>query len=440
VAGRPIAYALDARGRDKKALVELDLTTAKARVLLENPRADEVIGYLHPTTNQPQAAVARYERDEVAYLDPAFQADFERLRAAGGEALPTIVSRSQSDDRWIVSYRSSTAPDRFVLLDRTTHALTDLFSTRPDLADKPLASMQPHVVKARDGLALVTYLSLPPGTAVDAAGRPSQPLPMVLVVHGGPWARDEWGFNSMHQLFASRGYAVLSVNYRGSTGFGSAFVAASHGEWGGKMHDDLLDAVGWYTANGYADRSRVAITGGSYGGYATLVGLTATPEAFACGAAYVGVANLTTFLNTVPEYWKPSLPMWYRRVGDPRTPRGLALLTERSPVTHAGAITKPLFIVHGVNDPRVNKAESDQIVAAMKKSRTPVTYALFPDEGHGFSRPPNRLAWAAATETFLATCLGGRYQPLGDDVRASSMIVPEGADLIPGLAEGLAKR
>jgi dipeptidyl aminopeptidase/acylaminoacyl peptidase len=258
---------------------------------------------------------------------------------------------------------------------------------------------------------------------------------MVLFVHGGPWARDEWGYNPYHQWLANRGYAVLSVNFRASTGFGKAFLNAGNREWAAKMHDDLLDAVDWAVAQKIADPKRVAIMGGSYGGYATLVGLAFTPERFAAGVDIVGPSNLVTLLESVPPYWAPILSVFEQRMGEMKTPEGRKFLESRSPLFRAEKIQRPLLIGQGANDPRVNQAESDQIVKALKAKSIPVTYVLFPDEGHGFARPENRKAFNAVAEAFLAEHLGGRFEPVGADFAGSTIVVPEGAAGVPGLAE-----
>jgi len=263
---------------------------------------------------------------------------------------------------------------------------------------------------------------------------------MVLLVHGGPWARDQWGLNPMHQWLANRGYAVLSVNYRGSTGFGKKFLNAANNEWAGKMHDDLIDAVKWAVDGKVADGAKVAIMGGSYGGYATLVGLTFTPDQFACGVDIVGPSNLKTLLATIPPYWAPMVATFHKRMGDPNTPEGAKMLEERSPLSHVDKIKKPLLIGQGANDPRVKQAESDQIVKAMQAKNIPVTYVLYPDEGHGFARPENRMSFNAVAETFLAQCLGGPVEPVGDDFKGSSLQVPAGADQVYGISEALKKK
>ena len=314
-----------------------------------------------------------------------------------------------------------------------------MFTNRPALDDVLLAPMNPLVSRPRDGLNLVSYLTVPTEYDPDRTGRPIAPLPMVLFVHGGPWARDSYGYHSYHQWLANRGYAVLSVNFRGSTGFGKAFLNAGDREWAANMHDDLLDAVDWAVAEGVTTADQVAIMGGSYGGYATLTGLTFTPETFACGVDIVGPSNLVTLLESIPPYWAPLVEMFAKRVGDHRTEEGRAFLASISPLTHADRIQRPLLIGQGANDPRVKQPESDQIVAAMKAHDIPVTYVLYPDEGHGFARPPNNLSFNAVAEGFLSTCLGGRAQPIGDDFEGSTIQVLEGADMVPGLADALAR-
>jgi dipeptidyl aminopeptidase/acylaminoacyl peptidase len=297
--------------------------------------------------------------------------------------------------------------------------------------------MLPVEIRARDGKTLVSYLTLPPGTDPDGDGRPNKPVPMVLLVHGGPWARDAYGFNSSHQWLANRGYAVLSTNFRASTGFGKEFVNAGNLQWGRTMHDDLLDAVDWAVKRGVTSKDKVAIMGGSYGGYATLAGLAFTPDRFACGVSIVGPSNLKTLLDTIPPYWEAARAQFYTRMGNPNTPEGAALIRERSPLFSAQNIRRPLLIGQGANDPRVNQAESEQIVEALRSKNIPVTYVLFPDEGHGFARPVNNIAFNAVTENFLARCLGGRAEPIGEAVRLSSAKVPHGAQYAPGLAEAI---
>lgn len=430
------AYLRESRGRNTVALVEVDLETDARRVVFEDPRADVANALAHPVTGRLQAAAANYLREEWTVIDPAIAPDIERLRAMGpGEA--AVSARTLDDSTWIVTYSAAEKPATYYRYDRASGRMEPLFSARPVLDGKPLVPMWPVEIAARDGLTLVSYLTLPPHVDPAGRGRPVEPVPLVLLVHGGPWARDEYGYGGYTQWLANRGYAVLQVNYRGSTGFGKDFVTASNHEWAGKMHDDLIDGVEWAIKEGITTRDQVAIMGGSYGGYATLVGLTFTPEVFRCGVDIVGPSNLITLFESFPAYWASFMEQWYRRVGDPRTEAGRAFLMERSPISRVDQIQRPLLIAQGANDPRVVQAESDQIVEAMQARGIPVTYVLFPDEGHGFARPENSKAFTAVSEGFLATCLGGRVEPIGGDFGGSSITVPVGADGVPGLAEAL---
>ncbi len=431
-----VLYLIDSRKRDTGAFTTLDLKTNKQTVVAEDPKADAAGAMLHPTEHTVQAVSFTYERTHWVFKDPGVEASFAQLRkVADGEI--NVTSRTLDDKHWIVAFLLDDGPVKYYAFDRDAKKATFLFSNRKSLEGQPLQKMHTPVIKARDGLELVSYLTLPPGTDADNKGRPKSPVPTVLLVHGGPWARDTWGFNPLHQLLANRGYAVLSVNYRGSTGFGKKFLNAGNKEWAAKMHDDLIDTVKWAVAEKIADPSKVAIMGGSYGGYATLVGLTFTPDTFACGVDIVGPSSLITLLNNIPPYWVPILPSLKERVGDPTTEEGKKLLTERSPLTRVDKIKKPLLIGQGAHDPRVKQAESDQIVKAMEERKIPVTYVLFPDEGHGFARPPNNMAFFAITEGFLARNLGGRFEPIGDAFEGSSVTVPVGADDVPGLKDKL---
>jgi dipeptidyl aminopeptidase/acylaminoacyl peptidase len=293
-------------------------------------------------------------------------------------------------------------------------------------------------ITARDGLTLVSYLTLPVGSDPDGDCKPDKPLPMVLNVHGGPWHRDSYGYDPESVWLANRGYATLQVNFRGSTGFGKDFINKADKEWGRKMHDDLIDSVDWAIKNGIANRDKVAIYGGSYGGYATLWGVTNTPDRFACGVALVAPSNLNTLLSSIPPYWESFKEQMFRRVGDPRTDAGKALLNERSPLKYVQNISRPLLIGQGANDPRVKQAEADQIVAAMQAKKIPVTYVLYPDEGHGFARPANRTSFYAVAEAFLSQCLGGRFEAVGNDFKESTIQVPKGTEFVPGLKNALA--
>ena len=436
-----ILYLSDSRGRNTAALFALDTTTGEKRLLAENKNADVGAVLIHPTQKNVQAVSFTYARQRWQVLDPSIQADFDALRkVADGEF--NVNSRTLDDKTWVVSYVMDNGPVRYYRYDRPTKKAEFLFTNRKALEGLPLARMYPVSIKSRDGLELVSYLTLPNGVAPRSADenrvpRPKKPLPMVLLVHGGPWGRDTWGLNGMHQWLANRGYAVLSVNFRGSTGFGKTFVNAGNMEWAGKMHDDLIDAVNWAVKGGVTDKDKVAIMGGSYGGFATLVGLTFTPDTFACGVDIVGPSRIVTLFETIPPYWVAGLNMFKKRVGDHTTEEGRKFLDSRSPLTYVDRIKKPLLIGQGANDPRVKQAESDQIVKAMKEKDLPVVYVLYKDEGHGFARPENRLSFNAVTEQFLAAHLGGRAEPIKEDFRNSSIEVPEGAQHVRGVSEAL---
>lgn len=431
-------YLIDSRDRNTSALAQIDLESGKETILASHDKADVDGLIVHPTEKNIQAVSFEYERSEWQILDPAIADDLAYLETVAEGELQ-VASRTLDDKLWIVAYVMDDGPIRYYLYDRPNKKADFLFTNREALEDQPLRKMHPVVIKSRDGLDLVSYLTLPAAADPRNSGRPDEPLPMVLLVHGGPWSRDGWGYDTLHQLLANRGYAVLSVNYRGSTGFGKDFTNAGNKQWAARMHDDLIDAVDWAIAEKIADPARVAIMGGSYGGYATLVGLTFTPEKFACGVDIVGPSNLLTLLSTIPPYWAPMIQMFKDRVGDPTTQEGRKLLNERSPLNFVDKIQRPLLIGQGANDPRVKQAESDQIVAAMKKKNIPLTYVLFPDEGHGFARPENNLAFFAVAEAFLARQLGGRYEPIGDDFQNSSITIPDGSDQIPGVADALKK-
>jgi dipeptidyl aminopeptidase/acylaminoacyl peptidase len=429
-------YFRDSRGENTAVLYTIDSQTNARKELARDARADIEGVMVNPKDGRVQAASFNYDRQRWQVLDSAIEKDLNYLKGlASGDV--EVLSRSKDDTVWTAVVAPDDGAARYYLYDRAKGKANFLFSSRSKLDGLHLAKMHPTVIKARDGLNLVSYLSLPCWADPKATGRPNEKLPMVLLVHGGPWARDAWGYNPQHQWLANRGYAVLSVNFRGSTGLGKAHGNAGSLEWGAKMHDDLIDAVNWAVAEKIANPDRIAIMGGSYGGYATLAGLTFTPDVFTCGVDIVGPSNLITLLNSIPPYWKPMMDVFTTRVGDPRTEEGKALLTARSPLTHVEKIKRPLLIAQGANDPRVKQAEADQIVNAMKAKKIPVTYVLFPDEGHGFARPENRTAFYAVAETFLAKHLGGRYEPIGNDLKGSSITAPEGASGVAGLAEAL---
>ncbi|QSB46095.1 S9 family peptidase [Tsuneonella flava] len=431
-------YWLDSRGRDTAALYAQDVATGERKVIAENDKADIGGVMTDPITGEVEAYSVDYLKTEWTALDPDIKASLDWLDSKfDGEF--GVSSRTDDDTKWIVWNDPVSAPSKTYIYDRKAKTLTDFYTTRPELAGAPLQPMQPLEITSRDGLTLVSYLTLPPGSDSNADGVPDAPVPMVLLVHGGPWARDGYGYNSYHQWLANRGYAVLSVNFRGSTGFGKSFIEAGNLQWGRKMQDDLVDAVAWAVDKGVTSKDKVAIMGGSYGGYATLAGMAFTPTEYACGVDIVGPSNLETLLKTIPPYWVPVIAQFHQRMGNPETPEGLAMLKERSPLYKAGDIVRPLLIGQGANDPRVNKAESDQIADAMKAKGIPVTYVLFPDEGHGFAKPTNNIAFNAITENFLATCLKGRSEPIGETVKDSTAEIIQGGQFVKGLDGATAK-
>jgi dipeptidyl aminopeptidase/acylaminoacyl peptidase len=434
-----VLYLTDSRGRDTAAMAAIDLDTAEESILAEDPKADVSDVMVHPETREIEAVAFTHQRKEWQVLSSSVATDLEYLRTVAGGDIE-VVDRTLDDSRWIVAYLMDDGPVRYYIYDRAQQKSDFLFTNKKSLEGLPLAKMHPVIVKSRDGLDLVCYYTLPAGNEGGSDARPPRPLPLVILVHGGPWARDNWGYDPQHQLLANRGYAVLSVNFRGSTGLGKRFTNAGNLEWGRRMHYDLIDALEWAVGSGIADPDKVAIMGGSYGGYATLIGLTQTPETFACGVDIVGPSSLLTLLQSFPPYWQPQVELFASRVGDHRTEEGRALLQERSPLSYVDRIKRPLLIGQGANDPRVKVAESDQIVRAMKDKSIPVTYVLYTDEGHGFARPENRMSFYAIAEAFLATHLGGRFEPIGKDFQGSSISVPTGASHVPDLLEALPQR
>jgi dipeptidyl aminopeptidase/acylaminoacyl peptidase len=432
-------FWVDSRGRDKVALVAQDMASGSTRVIAESSRADVSDVLFDPVTLQPDAYAVNYLRRDWTPVADGLKADVDALNAQV-KGQWNVVSRDDKDTKWVVYVDEVTAPISYGMYDRRTHKLSTLFVTRPDLQGKRLAPMYGREIKTRDGLTLVAFLTLPVGASSKNDGVPDKPLPMVLNVHGGPWAQDRFGYHSEAQWMANRGYAVLQVNYRGSTGFGKSFIEAANREFGAKMHDDLIDAVKWAVEKRITTADKVAIYGGSYGGYATLVGMTFTPTTFACGVDIVGPSSLVTLIESFPAYWKPFMEgTWYRRVGNPEKPADRELLLSRSPITKMHQIQRPLLIAQGANDPRVTQKESDQIVHAMVEKKIPVTYVLYGDEGHGFARPENRVSFYGITEAFLSRCLGGRFEPLGE-FKGANISVPQGADIVPGLEKAVAKK
>ena len=404
-------WLLSSVGANASRLVEVDLATGKSKVLAEDPQYDVSGIQSHPKTNKIEAVAFIRARMEWQVIDPAVQADFEALaKLRDGDF--SVVSRDLADRTWIVAYTLDNAPVTYYAYDRTTRKATVLFTNQPKLEKYTLAKMRPIEFRARDGMTIYGYLTLP-------ADKPPKNLPMVLNVHGGPWGRNTWGLDPEAQWFANRGYAVLQINFRGSTGYGKQYLNAGDREWAGKMHTDLVDGKNWAVQQGYADPKKVCIYGGSYGGYATLVGVTFTPDEFACGVDIVGPSNIVTLLQTIPPYWEPVRALFRKRVGNEETEK--QFLESRSPLFKADQIKVPLLIAQGANDPRVRQAESDQIVAAMRKNNLTVEYLVFPDEGHGFARPENRLKFYAAAEHFLAKILGGRAEPPSEEEKWDSL-------------------
>jgi dipeptidyl aminopeptidase/acylaminoacyl peptidase len=392
-------YMLDSRNANASRLVSLDLESGALKVIAEDPQYDVDNIMIHPDTYEIQAVAFNRDRREWTVLDESIRPDFDYIRSLHDGDF-SITSRDDADENWVIAFTADNGPVSYYVYHRKERSATFLFVNQPELSKYQLARMRPVTFRARDGLTLHGYLTLPVGQERN--------LPMVLNVHGGPWARDSWGYNPEAQWFANRGYACLQVNYRGSTGYGKEFLNAGNKEWGAKMHDDLVDGVQWAIAQGIADPKRVAIYGGSYGGYAALVGATFTPDLFCCAVDIVGPSNLITLIKTIPPYWTTMVSQFHVRVGNPDTEE--EFLKSRSPLFKVDQIKIPMLIAQGANDPRVKQAESEQIVEAMKSKGIQYEYMLFPDEGHGFAKPENRLKFYAAAEKFLAQHLGGRYE------------------------------
>jgi dipeptidyl aminopeptidase/acylaminoacyl peptidase len=387
-------------GAETGRLVRIDVATGAEEVLAADPEADVTAVRIDPDTRRPQIVTFLKERSEYVVLDPSVAGDLAAIRSLHpGD--PVFTGADDAETTWLVAFTNDAGPVSYFAYDRAAGTGSFLFENRPELSRYELAPMEPFSFTARDGLEVHGYVTFPPGE-----GRSG--LPAVLNVHGGPWGRDAWGFDPVAQWLGNRGYLCVQVNYRGSTGYGKAFVNAGDREWGGKMQDDLSDAVAFVIAQGWADPARVAIMGGSYGGYAALAGAAFTPDLYACAVDIVGPSNLKTLIETIPPYWAPMVAQFHRRVGDPSTEADF--LWSRSPLSRAGDIRIPLLIAQGANDPRVKQAESEQIVAALKEAGIDYEYMLFPDEGHGFAKPENRLRFYAAAERFLARHLGGRAE------------------------------
>ncbi|MEM8719548.1 MAG: S9 family peptidase [Cyanobacteria bacterium P01_G01_bin.39] len=393
-------YLIASHEANASRLLSLDLVNYQETVMAEDEQYDVSYTISHPTARQIQAVAFYRDKLQWQILDEKITSDWEAITSVrSGEV--NLISRDLADKTWLVCYVIDDGPIYYYIYDRANQSSSLLFSHRPELESLPLVSIQPVSYPARDGLTINGYLTVPQG--LDA------PYSTVMLVHGGPWARDVWGYNPMAQWLANRGYAVLQPNFRGSTGYGKAFVSAANRQWGAKMHDDLIDGVNWLVSEAIAERDKIAIMGGSYGGYATLVGLTFTPEVFACGIDIVGPSNLITLMQSIPPYWEPMMAMFQHRVGNFETES--EFLKSRSPLFFVDQIQKPLLVGQGANDPRVKEAESEQIVNAMRQAGKPVEYVLYTDEGHGFARPENSLHFYGVVEEFLAQHLGGRFEP-----------------------------
>ena len=393
---------------DLSGLVLFDPDTGKIEPVESDPLKRVDFGTAVFSEATDELAMTAYDDDKVRryFRDQGFEADYKWLdnKFPGKEI--GVASRSSDEELWLVSVHGDTEPGDFYLFDRKKHSLAHQFKLREKLPREALAPMQSVRYKSSDGLEIPAYLTLPKGV-------PAKGLPTVVVPHGGPWARDAWGYNSLAQFFANRGYAVLMPNFRGSTGYGKNFLNAGNGEWGRKMQDDITWGVKYVIAEGIADPKRIGILGGSYGGYATLAGVAFTPDVYRAAVDIVGPSNLITLLESIPPYWEAGRKIMYARMADPGTAEGKAWLKERSPLGSADKIKTPLLVVQGANDPRVNKREADQIVIALRDRGFAVEYLCAPDEGHGFARPVNNMAMFMASEKFLAKYLDGRYQQDG---------------------------
>lgn len=393
-------YCEDSRGCDVAQLVKIHATTGEKTVVAYDPAVDISSCVLQPHTHKLQAVSWVKDREVLQFFDEEYKKLYHFLCTIdSGEC--TIISRTLDDNHWIVAFEKDNGPVTYYYYNKqakTTHLLGD---NKPALREYTLSNVEPMSYTTRDGLTVHGYITYPHGVARER-------LPLVLYVHGGPWLRDTWGYDPTIQWFANRGYICLQVNYRGSLGYGKKFLDAGNKQWSRGMHNDLVDAVDWAVKKGIADPAKIAIYGGSYGGYAALVGATHTPDLFCCAVDIVGPSNLLTFINSIPPYWQVFLQDMYKRVGHPVS--DAEFLKACSPLFHVDKIKIPLFIAQGANDPRVKQAESEQIVAALKEKNIPHTYMLFHDEGHGFAKPQNRLKFMAAAEKFLAENLGGRCE------------------------------
>jgi dipeptidyl aminopeptidase/acylaminoacyl peptidase len=403
-------------GLDLTTLALLDPTTGELETVESDPlkRVDLGSAWFSEATDELVATVYSDDGERRYFKDQAFEADYRWLEQQLPGREISVVTSTLDDRQWLISAHGDVEPGETYLFNRDSRALAFQYKVREKLPRESLAPMQAVRYKSSDGLEVPAYLTLPKGlqSKGDAKGD-AKGLPALLVPHGGPWVRDEWGYNALAQFFANRGYAVLMPNFRGSTGYGKKFLNAGNGEWGAKMQDDLTWGVKYLVDEGIADPKRIGILGGSYGGYAVLAGVAFTPDLYGAAVDIVGPSNLLTLLEAIPPYWEAGRKIMYARMADPDTPDGKKWLEERSPLDSAGKIKTPLMVVQGANDPRVNRREAEQIVIALRDRGFAVEYLLAPDEGHGFARPVNNLAMFMAVEKFLAAHLNGRYQEGG---------------------------
>ena len=434
-AGRTL-YLVDNRRTNTGVLRAIDLETGKRRTLLTDALADLRTSLLFdPRTGRVQSASAVYGRMRRYFLDPSLAADFKYLRSVHTGDVG-VAGRSLDDRVWLVVFLDG-GPLRYYAYDRRARSARFLFTELSALDQYRLARREAVVVTTRDGLKLPGDLYLPSWTAPGKQQYVDRPLPMLVYVHGGPstaFGWNDWPVNRTLQVLANRGYAVFRVEFRGVEGFGKKILNAGAGEWGRKMQNDVFDAVDWAVRQGITERHRVGIWGWSYGGYATLAALTFTPDVFACGLAMYHPTDLQTLMETRTGAFRQ---FWRRQVGDETTATGRAMLRERSPLYFVERITRPLLITHGAKDTNVPRKYSDDFVAEMKKHNKPVTYLLYPDEGHDYSRKEDWISLFAVAERFFHEHLGGRYEPIGDDLIASNVEVLEGKDLIPDLATAI---
>jgi len=416
-------YLIDSRHTDKAALWSIDLATNDRQLLGSSEKVDIVSSLHHPHSGVAQAYIVNYLKPQTIFLDPLFKEQWSLVQNMCHEDM-RICSRSTDDRIWIVAFTVPHKDLKYYLYDTVLQRGHFLFSARPNLQKYPLNLMEPQILSASDGLELVSYLTLPHQKTL-ATKDALQTYPLILLVHGGPVARDHWQYHAEHQWLSNRGFAVLSINYRSSSGFGKSFIRAGDGQWSKKMHTDLLDGVQWAIDRGITTSDQIAIYGGSYGGYATLVGLSMTPDVFKCGIDIVGPSNLETLLKSIPPYWAPYKATLRRRLGlnAIESAQDSLILAEASPLTFANRIERPILIAQGANDPRVKQAESDQIIGAMKENGIPYTYLLFPTEGHGFARPENNKAFYALAEQFLAQQFDCPCEPIHEEIEKAQIAI-----------------